>query len=71
MKFVILFTLLFASFIFITTEGAVRDREKNCDPELCTRIRCYNVEPDACDKNSEIYVKRDGLCHCCDTCIGI
>lgn len=50
----------------VSTRG---EDKNNCDPSLCSRIRCYSVTPEACDPNSEIYVKRDGVCFCCDTCI--
>lgn len=45
--------------------------KNDCDPTLCSRVRCYNVPPEACDPNSERYVKRDGNCYCCDTCVPI
>lgn len=47
------------------------DNKNECDPSLCARVRCYKVLPEACDPNSERYVKSDGNCYCCDTCIPI
>ncbi|KAL3266987.1 hypothetical protein HHI36_011135 [Cryptolaemus montrouzieri] len=53
----------------LMVEGVTISPSKKCDPMLCQRVRCYNVEETVCNKQSEIFVRRDGICHCCDACV--
>lgn len=39
----------------------------SCD-KPCPLVKCVVVEPDDC-KPDELFVSRDGLCYCCDTCV--
>lgn len=41
--------------------------KKLCD-RPCALVRCVVVEPADC-KPDEVFVSRDGLCYCCDTCV--
>lgn len=72
MKFLVFLSVILTIISIATIiEADDNNNEENCNPELCKAIRCYNVGPEACDPNSERYVKRDGVCHCCDTCVPI
>ncbi|GJQ82417.1 hypothetical protein Trydic_g11832 [Trypoxylus dichotomus] len=60
-----------ALLIFLAVASVVVSRPKDCDPDKCSRVRCYYVDRDACDPASEVFVPRDGRCVCCDTCVAI
>lgn len=34
----------------------------------CPVVRCVVVTPEDC-KSNEVFVRRDGYCHCCDACV--
>ncbi|KAK9712104.1 hypothetical protein QE152_g25068 [Popillia japonica] len=58
-------------FTFLAVLVVVLSRPQDCNPDRCNRIRCYYVDREACDPDSEVFVPRDGKCYCCDTCIAI
>lgn len=49
--------------MYLTTEAAAVN---NC--RKCPLVKCVVVTPADC-KSNELFVKRDGYCHCCDACV--
>lgn len=41
----------------------------HCPQNFCSKVFCVNVKPQYCDKRTQVFFKRDGICVCCDSCI--
>ncbi|PRD21789.1 UNVERIFIED_CONTAM: hypothetical protein NCL1_50835 [Trichonephila clavipes] len=53
--------------LFLVIVGIVVTEAIVCTENFCDMVRCKQVTKDDCTEN-EVFVKKGGICGCCDAC---